>query len=140
MRTFYTEHGKIVFDSNRILIEDNAKKEKYTQIFLGSMGFLLGLSMIYKSFTEGFISELGLVLCFLHASMIILYLIRDFSNDIPFSKIQSIRVKNRLGNVYLKIKLTNNRARYVRGAFTKEKLENFLAEEFQKNSLSPTKV
>ncbi|UJP65001.1 hypothetical protein [Mongoliitalea daihaiensis] len=130
MRTFYTEHGKIVFTTDKILIEDNAKKEKTYQILAASCGIIVGFSQIFNSFgSDGWFS-LGVAICLINGAIIIAYLFRSSDSEIPFSEIKSIRVKNRLGNLFLDIKLKNKKSRQVRGSFTREPLEIYIAEVF----------
>ncbi|MGY6522350.1 MAG: hypothetical protein ACXIUD_11505 [Mongoliitalea sp.] len=132
MRTFYTEHGKIVFESDRILIEDNAKKEKISQMFIGFTGFLVGISQIYSSFQgEGWF-WFGVGICIINGGLIIAYFFRSIAPEIPFSQIKSIKVKNRLGIYHLDIKLQNMKSRHVNGSFSHETLQQYISEVFPK--------
>jgi hypothetical protein len=115
-QTFSLKNGEIIFENDKILISDKARLQKYFLLaFLGlwtliAIKDILEMTQPIKNsidiYWEIFAVSIGLIL-------FVTTLFRSTKNSIELHDIKSIKLKKRLNNYFLKIRLKDNRFRFV---------------------------
>lgn len=109
------KNGEIIFDENKIVIIDSAKKEIRTKILLSSIWTIYGILSVFRGLKteDQFVLWSGLFIGFAHLIILIFTIFRTSKNTIENTSIKTIALKNRFGNSFLDIKLKNNKTRRV---------------------------
>jgi hypothetical protein len=115
-QTFSLKNGEIIFENDKILISDKAKLQKYFLLALFGLWTLKAIKDILEMtqpiknsidiYWEIFAVSIGLIL-------FVTTLFRSTKNSIELHDIKSIKLKKRLNNYFLKIRLKDNRFRFV---------------------------
>jgi hypothetical protein len=114
-QSFRLNNGQITFTEEKIVILDNEKKQYRTEI-ISSIGFaLIGMLAILTFLGTGqqWLVWSWLFLTIAHVVLLILTLFRTTKNEIKYSEVVSIKLKQKLGHKFLDIKLIGNRIRRV---------------------------
>jgi hypothetical protein len=111
---FLTGSGKISFEDDRIVIDDNAKKWYWLQLVSSTCWIVFG-AIYMGRFLTGHADYaslgLGLLVGLPHAVLFILTLKRSVKGEIALSQVRSLHLRGRAGYRYLDIKLTDRRVR-----------------------------
>ena len=109
------KNGEIIFDENKIVIIDSAKKEIRTKILLSSIWTVYGILSVFRGLKteDQFVLWSGLFIGIAHLIILIFTIFRTSKNTIENTSIKTIALKNRFGNSFLDIKLKNNKTRRV---------------------------
>ena len=109
------KNGEIIFDENKIVIIDSAKKEIRTKILLSSIWTVYGILSVFRGLKteDQFVLWSGLFIGIAHLIILIFTIFRTSKNTIENKDIKKIVLKNRFGNSFLDIKLKNNKTRRV---------------------------
>ena len=131
--TFKLKKGEILFDDDKIIIKDDAKKQRGLALLSSSMWTIYGTLSVLRYFKTGdqFLLWTGLFIGIAHFVVFILNLRRTVKSEIPFDGIKSIKVKQRFSNEFLDIKLKNSRLRRVILADNETELEEYIETNFR---------
>jgi hypothetical protein len=131
-QTFTLKKGEITFEGDRITISDNAKRQKWWTIFTSGMWIIYGSATILKYPKTGdeFMLWSGILIGSVQLLILILTLSRTVKSEIWLNEVKTIKVKQRLNNKFLDIKLTNNRHRQVIQFDDADEIENFIGNHF----------
>jgi len=127
-QTFKLKKGEILFDEDKIVITDDAKKHKWINTaaygYLTFFGFLI-LFKFSKTGDQTYL-WLGLLICLSSVWPLILSLFMTARSEISFDEVKSMKVKQRNKEYFLDIKLKNNRLRRVARIESSDELEIFI--------------
>lgn len=125
---FNTKNGQIVFETDKVSISDNSKKNNLIMLISAGIWTIFGTLSVMRYFKTGdqFLLWTGLFIGIGHFVFFILSLFRSNQNEILFNEIKSIKVKQRFGNKFLDIRLKNNRLRRVIGVENSAELEDYI--------------
>lgn len=132
-RTFKLLKREIQFDSDKIIISDDARKQRILLLLLSTAGAVYGILSILKYFGNGeqFLLWSGVFLSISNLIILILLFARSTQKEIFLEEIKSIKTGQRSGNKYLDIRLQNNRLRRVIRVADLNELDNYIKEHFQ---------
>ncbi len=130
---FKLKKGEILFDDDKIIIRDDAKKQRNLTLLSSSMWTIYGTLSVLRYFKTGdqFLLWTGLFIGIAHFVVFILNLRRTVKSEIPFDGIKSLKVKKRSSNEFLDIKLKNSRLRRVILADDETELEEYIETNFR---------
>jgi hypothetical protein len=125
---FKIEKGEISFETDKIRILDNSKKQNLLQLLSSGIWTIYAILSVLRYLKTGdqFLLWTGLFIGMANFVIFILNLIRTNQSEILFDDIKSIKVKRIFGNEFLDIKLKNNRLRRVSGIEDSIKLEEYI--------------
>ena len=126
-QTFKLKKGEISFETDKVKISDNSRKQKRVQLFSSGMWTIFGTISVLRFFktSDQFLLWTGLFIGIAHFIIFILNLLRSSQSEISIDDIKSVNVKRRFNNEFLDIKLKNNRLRRVVGLENSQELENY---------------
>jgi predicted membrane protein len=132
IQTFKLKKGEILFDNDKIIINDNAKKQRFFILWLSCCGSIFGIGFAFNSLqsNEQIRLWLGLLIGLLNISGLILWLLRSAQSEISLSDVKSIKLSQKFSNKFLDIRLNNNRLRRVIRVDNKTELEEFIETNF----------
>jgi hypothetical protein len=127
-QTFKLKKGEISFENDKVRISDNSKKQNRMQLFSSAMWTVYGTISVLRYLKTGdqFLLWTGLFIGVAHFIIFVLNILRSNQTEISFDDIRSINVKQRFSNVFLDIKLKNNRVRRVIGIENSEEIEEYI--------------
>ena len=130
---FKLEKGEILFDEEKIIIKDDAKKQKWLSLLIVCMGIMNLILISLKSYKNGeqlrFWFELIIIL--IGILLLTILLLRSVRSEISLNDVKSMRIKQGLfSNNFLDIKLINNRLRRVINVKNAKELEKYIATNF----------
>jgi hypothetical protein len=125
---FKIEKGEISFETDKIRILDNSKKQNLLQLLSSGIWTIYAILSVLRYLKTGdqFLLWTGLFIGMANFVIFILNLIRTNQSEILFDDIKSIKVKRIFGNEFLDIKLKNNRLRRVIGIENSQEIEEFI--------------
>ena len=134
-QTFKLNKGEILFDEDKIIINDDARKQKWMVSLMILLPAIYAILIFWKSFKNGtqFDFWYGLLFSLLCIPLLTILLLRSVSSEISLNNVKSMKIKQRFGNKYLDIKLNSNRLRRVNDLQSVEELEKFIATNFDTN-------
>lgn len=114
-QTFRLKKGEILFDEDKIIINDDAKKQKWMLSLILCSGTLIGIMSFLRYFKTGnqFDFWYGLIIGVLGILVLTMWLLRSVRSEISLKEVKSMKLKQRFNNKFLDIKLKNNRLRRV---------------------------
>ncbi len=126
--TFELKKGKLVFETDKIVITDNAQYKRRYAIFQSVIALVLAGSFIFKYIKTGEKSSLTFAIFMgLFGLMKLLFeLMKSAQSEISFKEVKSMKVKRILLNEFLAIRLNNNKTRQVSGILNAERLEDYI--------------
>lgn len=130
--TFELKKGKLVFEEDKIIINDNARYQRRYRLFSAVILLLLGISFLVKYLKTGDMHSLRFVLI-IGATGLISFVIAFFSSDqseIYLKDVKSMKVKRMFFKEFLQIKLNNNKTRQVAGIYNAERLQEYIETEW----------
>lgn len=127
-QTFKLKKGEILFEDEKIIIQDDAKKQKWILSLILCFGATYGILTFLKYFKTGsqFDFWVGLIIGLLNISILLIWLLRSIKSEIYLDTIKSMKLKQKFSNKILDIKLKNNRIRRVICVDNEEELGNFI--------------
>ena len=132
IQTFKLKKGEILFDNDKIIINDTAKKQRFFILWLSCCGSIFGIGFAFNSLqsNEQIRLWLGLLIGLLNISVLILWLLRSAQSEISLRDVKSIKLSQKFSNKFLDIRLNNNRLRRVIRVDNKTELEEFIETNF----------
>ena len=114
-QNYKIKNGEITFDEKRIVISDNAKRDIRILLFSSGIWVFYGAMSVLRFLktSDQFLLWSGLLIGIAHFVILILTLRRTSKSQIENGEVQSIVLKQRLGNAFLDIKLKNGKLRRV---------------------------
>lgn len=127
-QTFKLKKGEISFETSRIRISDNSKKQNRLQLLNSGIWTFYGALSVWRYFKTGdqFLLWTGLFIGIAHLVIFILNLSRTNDSEILIDNIKSLKVKERFGNKFLDIVLKNKRIRRVTGVENIPELDDYI--------------
>jgi len=124
--------GEILFDDDKIIIKDDAKKQKWMTAFLILLPSIYAIRIFVKSYQTGdqFDFWYGLILGSLGIIFLPMVLLKSVRSEIPMKEVELMKVKQRFGNKFLVIKLKYNRLRKVDDMENADALEQYIKTNF----------
>jgi len=131
-QTFKLKKGKISFDNDKIIINDAAKKYRLLMLMMSGFGSIFGIGFALNSLRsdEQIKLWLGLLICLLSISGLIMWLLRSVRSEISLREVKSIKLNQKFSNKFLDIRLKSNRLRRVIRLDNKTELEEFIETNF----------
>ena len=128
IQTFKLKKGEISFETDKVKITDNSWEQNRIQLFSSAMCTICGVFSFLRYLKRGdqFLLWSGLFIGVTHFIIFVLYILRSNQTEISFDDIKSVNVKKRFGNVFLDIKLKNNRLRRVIGIENSQEIEEYI--------------
>lgn len=129
---FELRDGEIIFENDVIFISDKAKMHKHLTLISSAVWVLVGLknAMVFDQATVETIDYFWIVLGVIYLLLFVVYLRRSTLNMIMLNDVKSIKLKQRLSNTSLDIKLKNNRVRRVIQFDEPEELKIFIQKNY----------
>ena len=126
--TFELKRGKLVFEQDKILIIDDAKRQKRARILSALFLLVMGAYEIYRytQKSEDQFLRSGLMVIGVGLILIVLALLVNVQNEIDLKEVKSMKIKRIFFKEFLLIKLKNNRTRQVAGIYNAERLETYI--------------
>jgi len=125
---FKLKKGEILFDKDKIIIKDDAKKQKWiftTMLCIVTINGILTLLRYYKTGDQKAL-WFGLLICLLSLSGLTLWLLRSVRREMSLKEVKSIKLKQRFSNKFLDIRLNSNRLRRVIRVDNSEELDKYI--------------
>jgi hypothetical protein len=115
IQTFKLKKGEISFDRDKIIISDDADKQKRQTLLTSSLWTFFGITSVLRYLKTGdpFLLWTGLLIGIGHFLIVVWTLFRTTQSEISLNDVKSIKTRQRLGNKFLDIKLKTNRLRRV---------------------------
>lgn len=131
-QTFKLKKGEILFEGDRIIIKDDAKKQKWIITAILFFGTIYGLLTFVRYFKTGDQQALwfGLLICLLNISGLILWFLRSVRSQISLREVKSIKLNQKFSNKFLDIRLNSNRLRRVSRLDNETELEKYIETNF----------
>ena len=132
-QTFKLIKGEILFDEDKIIIKDDAKKQKWYSSLITGMGTMVLILSLLKSYKTGEQFQFWFEFIFILIGILLLplLLLRSVKSEISLNDVKSMRIKQGLfSNYFLDIKLVNNRLRRVINVKNAKELEKYIATNF----------
>ena len=132
-QTFKLKKGEILFDEDKIIIQDDAKKQKWMLSLIICFGTIYGIETFLKYFKTGanFDFWYGLIIGLAGISTLIIWLLRSVKSEISLDEVKSMKVRQRNGNKFLDINLKNNRLRRVIRVDNETELKEYIETNFR---------
>jgi len=132
-QTFKLKKGEILFDEDKIIINDDAKKQKWMLSLIICFGTIYGFETFLKYFKTGdnFDFWYGLIIGLVGILTLILWLLRSVRSEISLDEVKSMKVRHRNGNKFLDINLKNNRLRRVIRVDNETELKKYIETNFR---------
>ena len=130
---FKLKEGEILFDEDKIIIKDDAKKQKWILtaiLFLGIINGFLTFLRYYKT-GDQFDFWCGLLIGVLDILILTIWLLRSVRSEISLKEVQSMKLKQRFNNKFLDIRLNSNRLRRVIRIDNATELDEYIETNFR---------
>lgn len=115
-QAFKLKNGELVFDSEKIIITDNAKKQRRFQLLASVVWIFYGTISVVRYFKTGdqFLLWSGVFIGLAHFIILLVILFRRTNkNEIMKDEIISIKINQRFGNKFVDFKLAGNKIRRI---------------------------
>ncbi len=128
IQTFKLKKGEISFETDKVRISDDSKKQSHVRLFSSGMWTIYGFFSVLRYFKTGdqFLLWTGLFIGIAHLVIFMLHLFRSNQSEILFDDIKSINVKQKFSHNFVDIRLKNNRLRRIIGVDNPKELEEIL--------------
>jgi hypothetical protein len=132
-QTFKLKKGEILFEEDKIIINDDAKKQKWMLSLIICLGTIYGIETFLKYFKTGdnFDFWYGLIIGLVGILTLIIWLLRSVRSEISLDEVKSMKVRQRNGNKFLDINLKNNRLRRVIRVNNETELKEYIETNFR---------
>lgn len=127
-QNFKLKNNEVEFDNEKISIKDNAKIDKYIMVFCNCIWILFSLMKILKYYKTGHNFDLWFGVAIGLANIFLLFYWQSISvsNEIKFTEVKSMKIKQRFKNRYLEIRLKDNKSRRVNLLENELELKEFI--------------
>lgn len=127
-QTFKLKKGEILFDENKIVIKDDAKKQRWILSLILCLATFYSAMTFLKYFKTGdkFDFWYGLIISLLGILTLTIWLLRSVKSEISLKEVKSMKLNQRFSNKFLDIKLKNNKLRRVIRADNSEELDKYI--------------
>jgi len=134
-QTFRLLKGEILFDEDKIIIKDDAKKQKWMLALLILLPSIYAIRTLLKSYQTGdqFDYWYGSILGLLGILFLAMVLLKSVRSEISLKEVESLKIKQRFSHKFLVIKLINNRLRQVDDIENEDALEQYIKTNFHIN-------
>jgi hypothetical protein len=125
---FELQKGKLEFSADRIIISDNAVRQKRVRLFTSGIWIFYGILSVLRYVRTGdeFLLWTGLLIGIGHLIVFIAFLFRSVKSEITMEEVRSMKFKSRFNNDFLDIKLKSGRVRRVSQVDDTEELQEYL--------------
>jgi len=125
---FELQKGKLEFSADRIIISDNAVRQKRVRLFTSGIWIFYGILSVLRYVRTGdeFLLWTGLFIGIGHFIVFIGFLFRSVKSEITMEEVKSMKFKSRFNNDFLDIKLKSGRVRRVSQVDDTEELQEYL--------------
>ena len=125
---FRLKKGEILFEKEKIIISDNVKKQNGITLFTSFLWIIFGTASVLRYMKTGdeFLLWSGSLIGISHLLIFVFTLLRSVKSEIYFNEVKSIKVKQRFNNIFLDIRLKNNRLRRINQIDNSEELEDYI--------------
>ncbi len=125
---FELQKGKLEFSADRIIITDNAVRQKRVRLFTSGIWIFYGILSVLRYVRTGdeFLLWTGLLIGIGHLIVFIAFLFRSVKSEITMEEVRSMKFKSRFNNDFLDIKLKSGRVRRVSQVDDTEELQEYL--------------
>jgi hypothetical protein len=132
-QTFKLKKGEILFEEDKIIINDDAKKQKWMLSLIICFGTIYGIETFLKYFKTGdnFDFWYGLIIGLVGILTLIIWLLRSVRSEISLDEVKSMKVRQRNGNKFLDISLKNNKLRRVIRVDNETELKEYIETNFR---------
>lgn len=132
-QTFKLKKGEITFDEDKIIIKDDAKKQRRLTLFSSSVWTIYGTLSVLRYFITGdqFLLWTGLVIGIAYFMIFLLTLRQTPKSEILIDNIKSLKINQKYSNEYLDIKLKNSMLRRVVLADNETEFEEYIETNFR---------
>ena len=132
-QTFKLKKGEILFEEDKIIINDDAKKQKWMLSLIICLGTIYGIETFLKYFKTGYNFDFwyGLIIGLVGILTLIIWLLRSVRSEISLDEVKSMKVRQRNGNKFLDINLKNNRLRRVIRVNNETELKEYIETNFR---------
>ncbi|MEI7828429.1 MAG: hypothetical protein WCI31_01595 [Prolixibacteraceae bacterium] len=126
--TFALKKGTLVFNDGKIIITDNAKRQKWYRLVTSGMWTFYGALSVLRYFKTGdqYLLWTGLFIGIAHFGIFVAFLFRSVQSEVALKDVKSMKLKSPFGDVFLDIKLNNNRIRRVSQVENEDELQGFI--------------
>jgi hypothetical protein len=133
VQTFKLKKGEILFDEDKIIIKDDAKKQKWMLTAILCLGIVYGIETFLKYLKTGdnFDFWYGLIVGLVGILTLIILLLRSIRSEILLIDVKSMKLNQRFSNKFLDIKLKNNRLRRVIRVDNETELKEYIETNFR---------
>ena len=127
-QTFKLKKGEILFDEDKIIIKDDANRQKWILSAILLLGTIYCLATFLRYFKIGdeFDFWFGLLIGLIDILVLTVWLLRSVKSEILLREVRSLKLNQRFGNKFLDIKLDSNRLRRVIRVENSAELENYI--------------
>jgi len=114
-QTFRLKKGEISFENDKIIISDKVYKQNGMTLLTSGLWIFYGTISVLRYMKTGdeFLLWTGLFIGIGHLIIFVFTLLRSVQNEISLNEVKSLKVKQRFNNIFLDIRLKNNRLRRV---------------------------
>ncbi len=127
-QTFELKKGKLVFETDKIVITDDARGQRRLMLYLFGISLFLLIVSVIGYFAKGVPSDTW-VGFFTGITLILLIALSSYisvQSEIYLYEVKSIKIRHNFLNKYLEIKLKNKICRMVAGIVDAEVLRDYL--------------
>lgn len=99
-QTFKLKKGEILFDEDKIIIKDDAKKQKWMLSLIICLGTIYGIMSFLRYFKTGIQFDFwyGLIVGLLGILVLTIWLLRSVRSEISLEEVKSMKLKQRFSN------------------------------------------
>src|SRR5665647_1890247 len=126
--TFSLKKGELLFQGDKIIITDNARRQRVQMLFMAGLWVFYGTMSVLRYLKTGdqFLLWTGLFIAIGHFVVFVGFLFRSVQSEISMNEVKSMKLKSRFGNEFLNIKLNNGKVRRVTQIEDTDELQEYL--------------
>jgi len=127
-QTFTLKKGELTFDENKIIITDDAARQRQWRLVNSAVWLIYGIASVfnYLKYDVPFLLWTGLLIGIGNLLILVTLPWNTARNEIDLNEVKSIKVNRRLGSQFVDIKLNNNRVRRITRITDVEELKKFV--------------
>ncbi len=115
IHTFELKKGTLIFEEDKIIINDNSQSQRNLWLFLSGIGIFIGAMFVLTFLISGnkILLWIGLFYMVAHILVMLGFLLEPVQNEIQLREVKSLILKERFGTNFLEIKLHNGKIKKV---------------------------
>jgi hypothetical protein len=127
-KTFELKKGKLVFEGDKIVICDKARRQKAQMLFMSGCWVFYGTISVYRYLKtdDQFQLWTGLLIGIGHFVIFVKYLFISVKSEISINEVKTMKVKSRNGNNFLDIKLNSGLVRRIIQIEDRDELQRYI--------------